>query len=119
MSSTSFHATIDTTLPRSPDLKAIQSFAEFYPFYLTEHNNRTCRRLHFVGSSLSLGCLMMLLISGNAAWLLAGLLCGYGCAWIGHFGFEHNKPASFKRPLYSFMGDWVMYKDILIGKIKL
>ena len=119
MSSTSFHATIDTTMPRSPDLKAIGSFAEFYPFYLTEHNNRTCRRLHFVGTSLSLGCLLMLAATGNFGWLLTGLLLGYGFAWLGHLGFEHNKPASFKRPLYSFMGDWVMYKDILTGKIKL
>jgi hypothetical protein len=115
----SFHATIDTNAPRSTDLKAVQSFAEFYPFYLTEHRNRTCRRLHFVGSSLGLGCLLMLVLSGNVLWLPAGLLCGYAFAWIGHFGFEHNKPASFKRPLYSFMGDWVMYKDILTGKIKL
>ncbi len=50
-------------------------------------------------------------------YLLYGLLCGYGCAWVGHFGFEKNKPASFKRPWYSFMGDWVMYKDIWTGKI--
>lgn len=119
MSSASFHSAIDTNMPRALDLKAVQSFAEFYPFYLTEHSNRTCRRLHFVGSSLSLGCLLMMFVSGNMLWLLAGLLCGYGFAWIGHFGFEHNKPASFKRPLYSFMGDWVMYKDILTGKIKL
>jgi hypothetical protein len=39
-------------------------------------------------------------------------------AWIGHFGFEHNKPASFKRPLYSFLGDWCMYRDIWTGKIR-
>jgi hypothetical protein len=116
---TSFHSTIDTTMPRSPDLKALKSFAEFYPFYLTEHNNRTCRRMHFVGCSLGLGCALMLLVSGNFLWLLAGLLCGYAFAWIGHFGFEHNKPASFQRPLYSLMGDWVMYKDILTGRIKL
>ncbi len=61
----------------------------------------------------------MLVLSGNFLWLLAGLFCGYAMAWIGHFGFEHNKPASFQRPLYSFLGDWVMYKDILMGKIKL
>jgi hypothetical protein len=110
----SFHSSIDTTVPRAPDLKAISSFAEFYPFYLTEHRDRTCRRLHFVGTSLAL-----LITSGNLLWLPAGLFCGYLFAWIGHFGFEHNKPASFSRPLYSFMGDWVMYKDILTGKIKL
>jgi hypothetical protein len=99
------------------DIKSLKTFAEFYPFYLGEHSNRTCRRLHFVGSSLSLGCLLLVFTTGNLYYLLLGLLCGYGAAWIGHFGFEKNKPASFKRPLYSFMGDWVMYKDILIGKI--
>lgn len=99
------------------DPHSFKSFAEFYPFYLGEHSNRTCRRLHFLGSSLALACLFMLLTSGNLLWLLAGLLCGYGFAWIGHFVFEKNKPASFKRPLYSFMGDWAMYKDIWTGKI--
>ena len=93
------------------------SFAEFYPFYLSEHSHRTCRRLHFVGSTLSLVCLAMLAITGKPQYLLYGLLCGYGCAWVGHFGFEKNKPASFKRPLYSFMGDWVMYKDMWTRKI--
>ena len=93
------------------------SFAEFYPFYLSEHSNRTCRRLHFLGSSLALVCLAMLAVTGKPQYLAYGLLCGYGCAWVGHFVFEKNKPASFKRPLYSFMGDWVMYKDIWTGKI--
>ena len=106
-----------TAGPTSVDPRSFASFAEFYPFYLTEHGNRTCRRLHFVGSTLSLACLALLLLTGNGWWLLAGLLCGYGFAWVGHFGFEKNKPASFKRPLYSFMGDWVMYKDIWTGRI--
>jgi hypothetical protein len=101
------------------DPRAFTSFAQFYPFYLTEHSNVTCRRLHFAGSTLSLACLAMLVVTRNPWWLLAGLLCGYGFAWIGHFGFEKNKPASFKRPLYSFMGDWVMYKDIWTGKVKI
>jgi hypothetical protein len=80
---TSFHATIDTTIPRSLDLKSVQSFAEFYPFYLTEHRNRTCRALHFVGSSLCLGCLGMLFISGQFLWLFAAVVSVYSCAWIG------------------------------------
>ncbi|WP_374565285.1 Mpo1-like protein [Ideonella sp.] len=99
------------------DPKSFHSFAEFYPFYLGEHSNRTCRRLHFVGSTLSLVCLGLLLYTGRWPYLLYGLLCGYGFAWIGHFGFEKNKPASFKRPLYSFMGDWVMYGQIWRGKV--
>jgi hypothetical protein len=101
------------------DPKAFKTFAEFYPFYLGEHQNRTCRRLHFLGSTLSLACLAMLLATGQLRWLLVGLLLGYGCAWVGHFVFEKNKPASFSRPLYSFMGDWVMYKDLWTGRIKL
>jgi hypothetical protein len=101
----------------SVDPKAMKTFAEFYPFYLAEHQDRTCRRLHFLGSTLALACLALLVVTGKPQYLLYGLLCGYGCAWVGHFVFEKNKPASFKRPLYSFMGDWVMYKDIWTGKI--
>ncbi|MBA4263768.1 MAG: DUF962 domain-containing protein [Comamonadaceae bacterium] len=99
------------------DPRSFTSFAGFYPFYLKEHSNRTCRRLHFLGSSLALLCLGTALFTANAWWLLVGLMCGYGFAWLGHFGFEHNRPASFKRPLYSFMGDWAMYRDIWAGKI--
>ena len=101
----------------SVDLKAIKTFAEFYPLYLKEHSDRTCRRLHFVGSSLSLAFLVLLATTGRPMFVLGALLCGYGFAWVGHFGFEKNRPASFKRPLYSFMGDWVMYTDIWTGKI--
>jgi hypothetical protein len=97
--------------------KRYDTFAEFYPFYLTEHSNRSCRRLHFVGSSLALVCLVMLVVTRNPWWLLYGLICGYGFAWAGHFAFEKNKPASFKQPFYSFMGDWRMYWQILTGKI--
>lgn len=95
------------------------SFAEFYPFYLSEHSNVNCRRLHFVGSSLVLVCVAMLLLTGRAQYFLYALLCGYGLAWIGHFGFEKNKPASFKQPFYSFLGDWVMYRDIWVGRVKI
>jgi hypothetical protein len=99
-------------------VKQMKSFAEFYPYYLGEHANRTCRRLHFVGTSLSLGWLGVAVLSGNAGFILLGLLCGYGFAWVGHFVFEKNRPASFSRPLYSFMGDWVMWKDMLTGRIR-
>lgn len=101
------------------DPRSFRTFRDFYPFYLTEHRNRTCRRLHFAGSSLTLLCTGALLLTGNPWWLPAALLCGYGFAWAGHFGFEKNRPASFRRPLYSFMGDWAMYVDIWTGKVKL
>ena len=94
------------------------SFGEFYPFYLSEHANVVSRRLHFIGSSLVLGCLLAAVTTGNAWWLLGAPLCGYGFAWVGHFFFERNQPATFTHPVYSFIGDWVMYKDILTGKIR-
>jgi hypothetical protein len=94
------------------------SFREFYPYYLSEHADLTCRRLHYLGSTLALACLGLLVASGNPWWLLAGLVAGYGCAWIGHFAFEKNRPATFKYPFYSFAGDWVMFADMLRGRIR-
>jgi hypothetical protein len=93
------------------------SLAEFYPYYLGEHQNLACRRLHFIGSSLVLGCLAALLVTGQWLWLPAAFVCGYGFAWVGHFAFEKNKPATFRHPFYSFVSDWLMYRDILTGKI--
>ena len=93
------------------------SFREFYPFYLGEHANRTSRRLHFACSCGVLALVAVAIVRGNGWWLLAALLCGYGFAWVGHFFFEKNRPATFKHPLYSFVGDWVMFKDIVSGKI--
>lgn len=85
--------TTQTATPQpatSTDPRAFKRFADFYPFYLTEHSNRTCRRLHFVGSTLTLVCLAMLVATGKPQYLLYGLLCGYGFAWVGHFGFEEQ-----------------------------
>jgi len=95
------------------------SFAAFYPFYLSQHSDRTCRRLHFVGTTLGLLALLHAFSTLNFWWLLAGLVAGYAFAWVGHFFFEKNRPATFTHPLYSFMGDWVMWKEILTGKIRL
>jgi hypothetical protein len=94
------------------------SFREFYPFYLSEHRNRTCRRMHFVGSSLGLVCLAAAIATRNGWFILLGVLIGYALAWTGHFLFEKNRPATFRHPLYSFAGDWVMFRDILTGRIR-
>lgn len=95
-----------------------RSFAEFYPYYLQEHSNPVCRRLHYVGSLLVLALLAYVLVTQKWLWLLAVPLLGYGFAWVGHFGFEKNRPATFKYPLYSLMGDWVMLKDAFTGRIR-
>ena len=94
------------------------SFREFYPFYLSEHANRTCRRLHVAGSTLVLIVVVLACISQRWTLLWLVPLLGYGFAWAGHFFFEHNRPATFTYPLYSFAGDWVMYWQVLTGRIK-
>ena len=95
------------------------SFAEFYPFYLSEHSNLMSRRLHFIGSLGVIGCVAMAIATGNWLWLPAAIACGYGFAWVGHYRFEKNRPATFRHPIYSLMGDWVMFADICRGKISL
>jgi hypothetical protein len=94
------------------------SFADFYPFYLSEHAVRATRRLHFVGTGLALACLVALVFTGEPLWLLAALVCGYGFAWIAHFAVEKNRPATFRHPLYSLMGDGVMFWQMLTGRIR-
>ena len=73
-------------------MQRYSSFAEFYPFYLSEHGRRATRRLHFIGSGLSLICLAALFATFNLWWLPAALACGYGFAWISPDGGE--EPAS-------------------------
>lgn len=94
-----------------------QTFREFYPYYLSEHKNPVCRWLHFIGSTLIL--LLIIAAVTTAQWGLLWLvpITGYGFAWVGHFFFEKNRPATFKYPLYSLMGDWVMYWELFTGKI--
>jgi len=98
--------------------KQFTSFTEFYPFYLSEHQNKICRRLHFAGTSFVILIMIYFLFTFN--WLLLILLpvFGYGFAWIGHFVFEKNRPATFQYPLFSLRGDFVMFKDIIAGKIE-
>lgn len=94
-----------------------RSFAEFYPFYLSEHRNRNCRRLHFIGSALVLVVVAAAIATSDPLWLLAAPIAGYGFAWTGHFAFEKNRPATFRYPVYSLLGDWVMFRDMLTGRI--
>ena len=100
-------------------MQAFRSFAEFYPYYLGEHANRTCRRLHFVGSLGVLGVIVGAFARADAWLLLLALPVGYGFAWIGHFFFEGNRPATFRHPWYSLLGDWRMFIDILRGRVRI
>jgi len=93
-----------------------KTFGEFYPFYLREHIDPTNRRLHFIGTTLVM--ILALWIIFNQYWDKIWYLpvCGYGFAWVGHFFFEKNKPATFKYPAFSLRGDFQMWFDIVTGK---
>lgn len=91
----------------------LRTFAAFYPVYLREHTHPVCRRLHFVGTTIAAALLLVALVTRHW-WLMAiALVAGYGFAWVGHFFFEHNRPATFKYPVLSFMGDWRLWWDIV------
>ena len=93
-----------------------RTFREFYPFYLTEHVNRTSRRLHVVGTTLVVVCLIAAIATLSWQFLIAAPLIGYGFAWVGHFFFEKNKPATLKYPGFSLMGDFRLWFETVTGQ---
>ncbi len=96
--------------------KRLASYEEFWPFYVAQHRNLTNRALHFVGTSLVVACgLAGLALS--PAWFAAMPIAGYGFAWLGHFAFEKNRPATFKHPLWSLRGDFRMYRLMWLGRM--
>jgi hypothetical protein len=94
------------------------SFADFYPFYLSQHRNSACRRLHFIGTAIVISLLALAIIVREPWLLLAMPVAGYGFAWVGHFFFEKNRPATFSHPLYSLIADFALFRDILVGRIR-
>jgi hypothetical protein len=93
-----------------------QSFAEFWPYYMAAHQDQRNRAVHYLGSVGGIVALLGALVSGNPWLLLVGILFGYACAWFGHFSFEHNKPATWVNPWWSFLGDWRMFWMKLTGR---
>jgi hypothetical protein len=97
----------------------IKSFEEFYPFYLKQHSNKICRLLHVIGTTIVLALAFTAVYHNIPTLWIAVPVAGYGFAWVGHFFFEKNKPATFQYPLWSLRSDFKMYFDILSGKIPL
>jgi len=94
----------------------IQTFREFWPYYLGEHAVPSCRALHFVGTTAAFGCVISAIVAMNPWFILGGLLCGYGPAWIAHFFIEKNRPATFKYPLWSMIADFRMWGNMVLGR---
>lgn len=90
------------------------TFEEFWPYYVSQHRDPICRALHFAGTSLAMGLVAMSPLAPPA--LVAAPVVGYGMAWIGHFVFERNRPASWHSPRHfwwSFRGDLRMWRFIV------
>ena len=92
------------------------SLEDFFPFYMTQHRCKINRTLHTIGTLLGVVIWIIALLTGNFKLILLGLAVGYAFAWTGHFFFEHNKPATFKFPIYSFLSDFKMCKLVLTGQ---
>ena len=97
--------------------QGFKSFAEFWPYYLTEHAKPTTRAMHFAGTGAGLALAFVALISGNYWLLLVALICGYGPAWIGHYFIEKNRPATFRHPFWSLMADFRMFFFFITGRL--
>ena len=93
--------------------KSYRTFDDFYPFYLTEHVNPVSRRLHVIGTSLVVLCFLLAMVYAEPRLLIAIPVIGYGFAWVGHFFFEKNKPATFKYPAFSLMGDFRLWFEVV------
>ncbi len=97
--------------------EGMKSFGEFWPFYVREHSRPLTRVLHAAGTLGSTTLLVWLVAAGRWRWLPVALVVGYGAAWVGHFFVEHNRPATFKHPLWSLMGDYKMVALMLAGRM--
>lgn len=98
-------------------VEPITTYEQFWLFYLAEHRNPRCRALHLVGTAIVIGAAVAALALRDARLLAICPFAGYGFAWVGHFGFEHNRPATFRYPLWSLRADFRMFRVALTGRL--
>lgn len=95
----------------------MSSYAEFWPSYLRDHSRSGCRALHYLGTTAAIACLVLLVVTGDLGYLAGAAVGGYGCAWIGHWFVERNRPATFTHPMWSLYSDVRMYVYALSGRL--
>jgi hypothetical protein len=100
-----------------PTAHRIQTFEEFWPFYVRDHGKRATRIFHFIGTTVGFLFLARAVTTERPLLLICGLVASYGFAWMGHFLIERNNPATFQHPLWSLLGDLKMYGLMWSGKM--
>jgi hypothetical protein len=98
-------------------MERLRTFEEFWPYYVSQHSLLATRALHFGGTTMVIAALAIAVARLSPWWVLAALVLGYGPAWIGHFLFEKNRPATFTHPLWSLRGDFRMWRLMLTGRM--
>lgn len=92
------------------------TYREFWPHYLKEHSRPGTQIVHAIGLMVGLLFAIIGFITGQYLFLLAGLITGYGLAWAAHFLIERNRPATLHHPLWSFISDFRMVWELVLGK---
>jgi hypothetical protein len=95
----------------------IQTFDQFWLFYLGEHSKPRTRTFHVLGTTVAFAFIVAAVVTRAPLLLLAALAAGYAFAFAGHFLVEHNRPATFRYPLWSFAADWKMWALTLSGRL--
>lgn len=94
------------------------TFSDFWPYYLSEHRNPTTRLMHVLGTALAMAFVLLLTWSGDLRFLAAAAASGYGLAWLSHLMIERNRPATFRYPVWSLMGDFRMFSLACTGRLE-
>ena len=95
----------------------IATYRDFWPYYLGQHSTPVCRAWHYLGATFGIAGVVLLIVTGNWWYLALALVAGYGPAWIGHFFFERNRPATFQYPMWSLLGDFPHVRPVPLGPI--
>ena len=98
-------------------MREITTYADFWPYYLREHSRPATRGWHYLGTSLALLTLFLVIFSGKWLFLPLAFICGYIFAWGSHGAIEKNKPATFTYPLWSLISDFKMLFCFLTGRM--
>jgi hypothetical protein len=103
--------------PERGQMTEFKTFEDFWPYYLREHGRPETKTMHMLGTTIGAMGIASWLATRRSKYLAAAMIGSYGSAWLGHFVFEKNTPATFKYPLWSLQADLLMYRLWLTGDL--